>query len=139
MAIPIINGNAYSWASIVTSIAGVPVTTTQGISYKSSYNKENIYGAGSQPIARGRGNVEYEGSIKLLLGEVMSLIKASPTNSLDGILPFDVLVKFIDDTGQNNTARLASCEFNTDGIDTSQGDTSIEVDLELVIGLIEIQ
>jgi len=135
----LINGNAYSWASIVITIAGVPVTTAQGISFKSSFNKENIYGIGSQPVARGRGNTEYEGSITLLLGEVTSLRSASPDGTLGGILSFDVNASFIDATGQNTTTRLAACEFNTDGVDVSQGDTSIPVELELIIGAIEAQ
>ena len=63
MATPLINGINYSWANITVIGLGVPFIGITKIDYNAKQEKTNNYGAGSQPVSRGYGRVEYEGSL----------------------------------------------------------------------------
>ena len=58
MATPLINGRAYDYAQIEVNILGVPVAGISAISYTEEQEKVNNFGAGSNPVSRGR---EFEG------------------------------------------------------------------------------
>ena len=52
---PLINGVAYSWASINFTLFGVPVAGIVSIEYNRKQAKTNNYGAGTEPVSRGYG------------------------------------------------------------------------------------
>ena len=134
---PLINGINYSWANITLNLFGVPVVGITKIEYKRKQKKENNYGAGSQPVSRGYGNYEYEGSIELYVDEWKRIIAASPDRDPLQIAPFDIQVTF---SGRGITAEkdvLRSCEFTEDPLTASQGDTKLMVSIPLIIGLID--
>jgi len=135
---PLINGVNYSWANIKLILFGVPVVGITKISYKTKQKKENQYGAGYEPVSRGYGNKEYEGSIEIYTDELKRLIAAAPGRDLMAIPPFDIQVLYEDpSTGvflSQDTLKM--CEFTEEGLDASQGDTKLLVSLPLVIGKI---
>lgn len=55
--IPLINGMLYSWADIVATINGVPLTGITGIEYGDSQDVVNKYGAGRHPVGRAKGRI----------------------------------------------------------------------------------
>ena len=55
--IPLVNGMLYSWADIVTSISGVPVTGIVGVEYGDDQEVVNKYGAGRHPVGRAKGRI----------------------------------------------------------------------------------
>lgn len=135
--IPLINGINYSWANITFTLFGVPVVGITKIEYKRKQKKENNYGIGSQPVSRGYGNYEYEGSIELYVDEWKRIIAASPNRDPLAISPFDIQVVF---SGTGVTVEkdvLRSCEFMEDPLTASQGDTKLMVSIPLIIGLID--
>ena len=101
--------------------------------------KAKQYGAGYEPISRGYGNKEYEGSIEIYTDELKRIIASAPNRDLMAIPPFDIQVVFEDpSTGVFLTQdTLKMCEFTEEGLDISQGDTKSLVSLPLVIANIQ--
>jgi hypothetical protein len=138
MATPLINGINYSWANVKVILFGVPVVGITKIEYKTKQKKENQYGAGYEPISRGYGNKEYEGSIEIYSDELKRIIASAPNNDLMQIPPFTISVLFESGAGLLITEDVLSlCEFTEEGLSASQGDTKLLVSLPLVIGQIQ--
>ena len=135
---PLINGINYSWASIKIVLFGVPIVGITKIDYKIKQKKENQYGIGYEPISRGRGNKEYEGSIEIYTDELKRIINSAPNRDLMAIPPFPIKVLFEDpSTGTYLTQdSLLMCEFMEQGLSAAQGETKLLVSLPLVIGQI---
>ena len=130
-----INGNMYSWADVVITFAGVPLSTVTSLSYSENPNKENVYGSGGQPIGKGRGNTEYEASITIAMDELRDLAKSPPTGSLSDVPDGTLTVTVLGIQPFSNA--LLGCSFNQVSVGASQGDTSIGVDVDLLIGGID--
>lgn len=136
-SIPIINGINYAWANISLNLLGVPIIGILAINYKTKQEKKNNYGAGQQPVSRGYGNYEYEGSIELYMDTWKSIIDAAPGRNPMKIPPFDIPVVYSGDGVQASTDVLRACEFIESGLDTKSGDTKITIKIPLIIGSID--
>lgn len=135
--IPLINGVNYSWANISLILFGTPIVGIVAISYKRKQSKKNNYGAGQQPVSRGYGDYEYEGSIELYMDTWKAIIAGSPNRDPMLIAPFDIPVTF-GGTGVSSTKDvLRACEFTEDDMDSKSGDTRIMVKVPLIIGAID--
>ncbi len=134
---PLINGVNYSWANIKVILFGVPVVGITKIEYKIKQTKENQYGAGYEPISRGYGIKEYEGSIEIYQDELKRIIASAPDRDLMSIPPFDIQVLIETGGAQISIDTLKMCEFMEEGLSASQGDTKLLVTLPLIIGSIK--
>jgi hypothetical protein len=134
---PLINGINYSWANITLVLFGVPVVGITKIEYKRKQKKENNYGFGTEPVSRGYGNKEYEGSIEIYTDELKRIIAASPNRDPLNIPPFDIQVTFGGTGVTGDKDVLRSCEFTEEGLSASQGDTKLMVTLPLIIAQID--
>ena len=94
MALPLINGTAYSWSQIQLNLLGTPVNGIVAISYEESQEMQDNFGAGNRPVSRGYGKKECKASITLEMAEVEALQDAAPNGSLMDIPEFDVPVCF---------------------------------------------
>ena len=137
MATPLINGINYSWAKVTLTLFGVPFVGITKIDYKIKQNKDNNYGVGAQPVSRGYGNYEYEGSIEIYQDEWKRIIAASPNRDPLLIAPFDIQVVFSGRGVLADVDNLRSCEFLESTFSANQGDTKLMVTVPLIIGLIE--
>lgn len=133
----LINGVNYSWGSVTLVLFGVPVIGITKINYKRTQKKENNYGWGQEPVSRGYGNREYEGSIELYTDEWKRIIAASPNRDPTQIPWFDVPVVFGGTRLQPDKDILRACEFTEDAFDAGQGDTKLLVSVPLIIGKID--
>ena len=136
---PMINGTRHSWASVDLNLLGRTVSGVTAINYGDSQNKENVYGAGKYPVARGKGNYEATAALTLLGFEVDAILRAAgPGKRLTDIAPFDIVVTFLPD-GQDAlvTHVIRNCEFRDNKREISQGDTSVSVSLELITSHID--
>jgi hypothetical protein len=134
---PLINGINYHWATIKVVLFGIPVVGITKIEYKIKQKKENQYGAGYEPISRGYGNKEYEGSIEIYTEELKRIINSAPNRDILSIPPFQITVLFENELGVLiGQDQLLMCEFMEEGLSASQGDTKILTSLPLVIGQI---
>lgn len=137
MATPLPNGINYSWQNISAIIAGVPVFGITKIEYKSMQEKTNNYGAGSKPVSRGYGRIEYEGSIEIYLDELKRIIAAAPNRDVLQIPPFDISVVFSGASVPPTTEVLRMCEFLENPMTANEGDTRLLVTIPIIIGDIE--
>ena len=133
MATPLINGVSYSWANVKLVLFGVPVVGITKITYKAKQKKEDNYGMGTEPVSRGYGNKEYEGSITLYREEWAKVIAASPSRDPHLIPQFDISVTFSGAGVAPQLDVLQACEFLEDPFTVGQGDTKIMIDLPLII------
>jgi len=135
---PLINGTSHSWVDITISVLDVPVPGVRSIKYSESQEKVNNYGSGRRPVSRGRGKIEAEASVTFMSEEVLALQKAAPNKNIMNIPPFDIIVSYIPENSTNVTTDvIKNCEFKTNGREASEGDTMIEVELELVCSHVE--
>lgn len=132
----LVNGVNYSWGNISFVLFGIPIEGITKIDYKRSQKKENNYGWGVEPISRGYGNVEYEGSIDLFIDEWKRIIASSPSRNPLQIPPFDIPVVFGGSSVLVTRDVLRAVEFMEDPLQASQGDTKLIVTIPLIIGSI---
>lgn len=137
MAGVLINGVNYSWGSVTLVLFGVPVIGITKISYKRAQKKENNYGWGQEPVSRGYGNKEYEGSLELYTDEWKRIIAASPNRDPTAIPWFDIPVVFGGTRLLPDKDILRAVEFLEDPLEANQGDTKLLVTVPLIIGKID--
>ena len=137
MAAPLINGRAYGWADISLNILGREVIGSKAVSYSETQEKQNNFGSGNRPVSRGRGRIEAEASVTLHMEEVIAIQAIAPGRNLAKKRPFDIIVSYIDDSGNAVTDKLRNCEFLGNSREVSEGDMEIEVELELIISHID--
>lgn len=133
----LVNGANYSWNSVTLVLFGIPVKGITKISYKRSQVKENNYGWGQEPISRGYGNKEYEGSLELYTDEWKRIIAASPQRDPTLVPWFDIPVVFGGTRLLPDRDILRACEFLEDPLEANQGDTKLLVTVPLIIGKID--
>lgn len=134
---PLINGREYGWGDIVVNISATSVTGIKAIKYEEDQEKENIYGAGRNPVSRGYGRVKTTGSINLLSATVFAMQAVAPKGKLHNIAPFPIVVSYQPETGPIVKHILKNCEFKKTTFDWKEGDMSKDIELELVISHIE--
>lgn len=134
---PLINGREYGWGDIVVNISATSVTGIKAIKYEEDQEKENIYGAGRNPVSRGYGRVKTTGSITLLSATVFAMQAVAPRGKLHNIAPFPIVVSYQPETGPIVKHILKNCEFKKTTFDWKEGDMSKDIELELVISHIE--
>jgi hypothetical protein len=134
---PLINGREYGWADIIVNISAVPITGIRAIKYEEEQEKENIYGAGRNPVSRGYGRVKTTGSITLLSATVFAMQALAPKGKLHNIAPFPIVVAYLPENGAIMKHILKNCEFKKTTFDWKEGDMSKDIELELVISHIE--
>jgi hypothetical protein len=133
----LINGRSYDWSQITANIGGVPVAGIASISYEETQEIADNFGAGNRPVSRGFGIIESTGSVTLSMNEVERIQLASPNGLLSGIPEFDITVTFASADGVPANHTLKSCRFKGNKRDMSQGDTEVNVELELQIAEIK--
>ena len=133
------NSEEYGWNDLNVVMGGRPIIGILGIKYKEAQEKKNIYAKGKKAIKRGRGNVTYEGEIKVLQSELRALMLSAGANkSILSIKPFDIVAAYApEDGGVISTDILKYVEFTEVEIDINQGDANTEHTLPIIIGDVE--
>lgn len=133
----LINGTAYAWGDITANVLGTPVAGISAIKYSDSQEIEDNYGAGRLPVSRGYGEIKTTGNVTLHMEEVVALQKTVASKRLQDIPPFDIVVSYIPTSGNVTTDILRNVQFKGNGRDAKQGDTKLNVEIELIISHIE--
>jgi len=139
MSTPLINGTRHSWADVKINILGRTVSGITAVSYEDKQDKQNNYGAGAFPVSRGRGKYEATSKVTLHAYEVEAIVKALGIGKrIQDVPPFDMIISFLP-VGSDGlvTHVIRNCEFTNNKRDIKQGDTVIEVELELITSHIE--
>lgn len=135
--IPLINGVAYSWADINAFLLGRTVFGITAISYEDMQEMTDNKGAGIFPTSRGYGANECKASLTLEAKESERLVDAVPSGRLQDIPPFPITVSYVNTANKAVTHKLMNAQFKGNKRDVKSGDTSIEVEHELIISHIE--
>jgi hypothetical protein len=133
------NTNEYSWADIEVVMLGRPVIGITSVMYKTSRGKTNVYGRGKKPVARVRGQEEYEASITLNQSEVEALQQSvGKGKKLTDIPPFDITIVYAPENSvQLTTDVLRFCEFTEVEKALNNQQDNMEVTLPLIVGDID--
>lgn len=132
MAAVLVNGINYSWPNLTNMAFGVPVIGILEINYTRKQTKENNYGLGAEPISRGYGNVEYEGTIKVYKDWWQTVINATPTKNPLDIAPFDWAISLAGPGVPAVVETLRNFEFVEDSLKAAQGDTKLTMDIPFI-------
>ena len=130
MATPLINGKAYDYTQIIMNVLGVDIHSVSSINYTEEQEKANNFGTGNRPVSRGAGAIDCSASFEISMNDVEALRDVAPDGSLLKIPAFDISVTFNNTQGVV-THVIKNCEFTSDGVETSQGDTDIKRTFDL--------
>ncbi len=134
---PLINGRSYGWGDIVVNVGALPITGITAIKYEEEQEKEDVYGAGRRPVARGYGRIKASASITLSVETVMALTASAREGQLNRMAPFTIIVSYLPESGPIIKDVLMNCEFKKQSRDWKEGDMKKEVELELLVSHIE--
>lgn len=135
--VPLINGKSYEWADIVVNVLGLPIIGITSIEYEEKQAMENIYGAGRFPVSRGYGKIEPTAKMTLLMEELENIQSVAPLGRIQDIPEFDIVVIYLDPAAITRKHILKNCRFMNNKRSASTGDTSIPVELDLIISHIQ--
>lgn len=134
---PLINGRSYGWGDIIINVGALPVTGVTAIKYEEEQEKEDVYGAGRRPVARGYGRIKASASITLSVETVMALTGSCREGQLNRMSPFNITVTYQPESGPIVCDVLMNCEFKKQSRDWKEGDMKNQVELELLVSHIE--
>ncbi|MCK4500070.1 hypothetical protein KAU11_06195 [Candidatus Babeliales bacterium] len=132
----LINGKAFSASDITVLVAGIVVASVSSLTATQTQEKTNNKGFSDEPVSRGRGTKEYEGSIDLSYTDALKLRNLSPTGGLLEVPTFEILA-VLDNAVNVSRIRIKNAEFTDDGIEVSVDDTEIKRTYGLVIAGID--
>ncbi len=135
--VPLINGKSYEWADILVNVLGVPVIGITNIEYEEKQGMENIYGAGRLPVSRGYGKIEPTAKMTILMEELENIQTVAPFGRIQDIPEFDIVVMYLDVANITRKHVLKNVRFMNNKRTASSGDTSIPVELELIISHVQ--
>jgi hypothetical protein len=130
-----INGVGFSYSTMTITWGGVRLTSVQSVDWSINYNRENITGIGGEPIQVGAGDVEYTASITMLMDEWRNLVRAAPLKNPRLIPQTDLTMVNVGVDPFVNVIKGALIGNISQGM--SSGDTSISVEIELIISGID--
>lgn len=130
-----VNGKAYDWGDVDIKLPGI-VTEVQEISYDDELEKELVYGKGSKPRGWGNGNYKASGKITLLRDDFEAINEYCKMQGIPfyGLVLPKVVVSYAQGDGKIITDVINRVSFTKRSIKAAQGDKSIKVDLDLMIG-----
>ena len=133
--VPLINGEAYSFAQIELRLFNVVVAGIVSIDYSDKREMINNMGAGQYPVSRSYGKYEATAKIELEVAEVVALQKAVPSGRLQDIPEFDIPVAFIPEGSVEIVVDvLRNVRFMSNGRSGKSGDAKgMTVPLELIV------
>jgi hypothetical protein len=134
---PLINGKSYEWADIIVNVLSQPIIGITNIEYEEKQGMENIYGAGRFPVSRGYGKIEPTAKMTILMEELENIQSVAPQGRIQDIPEFDIVVMYVDSALVTRKHVLKNVRFMNNKRASSSGDTSIPVELELIISHIQ--
>jgi hypothetical protein len=95
------NSKEYSWADLEIVVFGRKLKGARAVEYKTSKEKEPVYGAGDEPHGIQHGNKSYSGTLTVLQSELEAMTRLARENGFDDItdIEFDVVVAYVPKSG----------------------------------------
>lgn len=130
-----INGKVYDWESITVGLPYGVAIAISGIDYDDELAGELAYGKGVAPVGYGNGNYTASAKITLLRDEFNKLLDytRSQGSALYRLPLFPITVSYANDGERTRTDEIRGCKFTKASHKGAQGDTKLEVELELLV------
>jgi len=134
---PLVNGTAYAHSDIIMNILGAPIVEVSEISYADPQEMTLNYGTGNNPTSVGFGAVQPTASITIAKKELDKIRAVAPGGKIQNIPFFPIGVSYATDQGDYTRDRLNLCKFKGPDISSSQGNSRVDVTLELLVTSID--
>lgn len=130
-----INGKHYDWSDVNIYLPGLTIEV-QDISYDDELEKELVYGKGNKPRGYGTGNYKPSAKISLLREDYNILLDYCRRRRVAFYkLEIDkIIVSYANDNYPIQTDVLPKCSFMKRSLKAAQGDKSLKVDLDILVG-----
>ncbi|MBV8255000.1 MAG: hypothetical protein JO154_20535 [Chitinophaga sp.] len=133
---PVFDSREFEWADVKVVLFGREISGLRGLTFKKSYEKEVIYGAGNTPQAVQRGNKKYDGTLTILKSEFDMLNEAAVVAGFDDIVDVPAHLISITCTYSNDSKiqvnQLLNVEFTDYEDGMKQGEKFKEVALPFI-------
>jgi len=133
-----VNGEKVAWGNLAITAGYGEVIGAQEITYTENQEVKPRYGKGRKPIGYSVGN--YEATGKLVIsrdefdGPFMDWVRAQGVENPVDVPPFDIVVSYaMEDGGAAHVDRLPTCKITSNENGASQGDTELNVSIDLNI------
>ena len=94
---PLINGQAFSWASVEINILGAVQLGVTSVNYNVNIDPADVRGAGPNVIPYTTGNVTLDGDFEILLNQFNGMVAGLPPGWLGQTIG-DIIVKYAEDS-----------------------------------------
>lgn len=134
-AVVLKGGLPIAWGNIVFPLGGNIIQHITAIDFGYSQKKENIMGAGFQPVNRGRGNYTYDqGKLTIAFHEWKAICLASPGGEPCNIPPFTIPISYTDQFGTplGKSDFVGNVEFTGATRSFKQGETILYVEVGFI-------
>ncbi len=134
-----VNGNIYSWGSIVVKVDGERFHGFTSISYADKRERAKVYGLGKHQAARGRTRGKYTTEAVKLKGPLettsalrKALAKQSPDGKSYGDYEFEIVVQYVEDLSNQepHTDVLEECVYTGTNSAPEEGSDAVSEELE---------
>ncbi len=128
----------YQYSHITVNASGIDITSLQHVAYKTSLEKEFIYGKGSKPRAIQEGNFSFEGSIGLLQGDLAKLESLRADRELQLLRGTSIVVVYktdnhiLGETPKLRTDVLQGVRYGEIEQRFNQGDTKMVIEIPIM-------
>ncbi|SIT25623.1 hypothetical protein SAMN05421786_11541 [Chryseobacterium ureilyticum] len=133
-----ITSSECAWANFEVQILNRRIKGLRGFESKKSVEADPLYGSGMEPIDITKGNIKYEGNIKVLGFEADAMNKAAQDAGYDDIteVPHELIIISISFkrrlTDKLKSIITTGVQFTEDGISMEQGAKNREVTLPFI-------
>lgn len=132
-----INGNLYSWSSIIFRIGGERWSGLASINYGDALERVKGYGMGRSHIPRGRSAGKYTTEPVTATGykdsiqELRSILAAQASDGKSyGTVEFDIVIQFVEGDRDPVTDELLRCVWSKNSAKAEEGADPLKEDVE---------
>ena len=132
-----INGNVYSWGSIVAKVGGEEFSGLVGVTYSQKRERTKQYGTGRHQAPRGRTRGKYsaEAKVTVVRGTMSDFINFLASRARDGIsygdVVFQVTIQFVEDDETQMLVELLDCVISSEDATDDEGNESLKDEVGL--------
>ena len=126
--------NGFSYADCKATFNGIELPGVTSFDFKKMKAKSNNYGMGENPVSRSRKNAEYEASMDMDYDTQKILSQLSPTGLLTEIPSGIMILSLAKADGGKEIITLPFFEFQSHGINGSQGDDNLTGSIDCIFG-----
>ncbi len=129
-----VNGTYYGWEDLTVLLPTGPAFDLTEINSDVTRDVELVYGQGTAPRGRGRGNFKGEGSLKMKREEYMKLqaYALAAGKSIFTLAPFTITAAYLNTDQGLSVDQYLRCTITGSKKKVAQGDKTAEVELPFV-------